>query len=196
MLDVARSRRPSRRSSTGRYYTPPPPPKTRTPPQPPPTPPPPNQRANKRFSRQTWKTSQGCAHVGRNVGQRSHPLQRSNHDMERDTYTARTTASIWAQKKGKRTLINLSETFGGSGNPRAGGSYDICNAEVGMKICNAEGLQGTAQGSITGPILARPNWQKWEEHKNSWCIFATLLPAVQAKAAKAAKAPFHIGVAS
>ena len=28
------------------------------------------------------------------------------------------------KKKGKRTLINLSETFGGSGNPRAGGSYD------------------------------------------------------------------------
>ena len=96
MLDVARSRRPSRRSSTGRYYTPPTPPKIRTPP-----PPPPNQRANKRFSRQTWRTSQSCAHVGRNVGHRSHPLQRSNHDMERDTYTARTTASIWAQKKRK-----------------------------------------------------------------------------------------------
>ena len=29
------------------------------------------------------------------------------------------------KKKGKRTLINLSETFGGSGNPRAGGSHDI-----------------------------------------------------------------------
>lgn len=66
----------------------------------------------------------------------------------------------------------------------------------GMEICNAEGLLGTAQGSITRPILARPNWQKWEKHKNSWCIFATLLPAVQAKAAKAAKVPFHIGVAS
>ena len=26
------------------------------------------------------------------------------------------------QKKGKRTLIHLSETFGGSGNPRAGGT--------------------------------------------------------------------------
>ena len=31
MLDVARSRRPSRRSSTGRYYTPPTPPETRNP---------------------------------------------------------------------------------------------------------------------------------------------------------------------
>ena len=42
MLDVARSRRPSRRSSTGRYYTPPnppPPPKPEPPPNPPPAPP-------------------------------------------------------------------------------------------------------------------------------------------------------------
>ena len=40
MWDVARSRRPSRKSLTGRYYTPPtPPPETRTPP-PPPHPPP------------------------------------------------------------------------------------------------------------------------------------------------------------
>ena len=56
---------------------------------------PPNQRAVEQISRETWSTSQRCAHVGRNVGHRSQPLQRSNHDMERDTYTARTTASIW-----------------------------------------------------------------------------------------------------
>ena len=69
---------------TGRYHIPPRNPN-----------PPPNQRAVEQVSRETWSTSQRCAHLGRNVGHRSQPLQRSNHDMERDTYTARTTASIW-----------------------------------------------------------------------------------------------------
>ena len=66
-----------------------------TPPHPPRNPNPPNQRAVEQISRETWSTSQRCAHVSRNVGHRSQPLQRSNHDMERDTYKARTTASIW-----------------------------------------------------------------------------------------------------
>ena len=108
---------------------PPPPPKPEPPPNPPtpPTPPPPNQRANKRFSWQTWRTSQSCAHVGRNVGHRSHPLTM----IWKETRTRRgLRRPSEPKKKGKRTLINLSETFGGSGNPRAGGSYEIVCCHV------------------------------------------------------------------
>ena len=100
MLQDHEDRQEGRRQDVITPPQPPTPPETRTPPNPPPrTPLPPNQRANKRLSRETWRTSQSCAHVGRNVGHRSHPLQRSNHDMERGMYTARTTASIWAPKK-------------------------------------------------------------------------------------------------
>ena len=139
---------------------PPPPPKPEPPPNPPPPPHPPTNVPTNGSADKHEKLPK-VARTSVETSAKDHTRCSEVTMIWKETRTRRgLRRPAEPKKKGKRTLINLSETFGGSGNPRAGGSYDICNAEVGMKICNAEGLQGTAQGSITGPILARPNWQK------------------------------------
>ena len=100
------------KSWKGRYHTPPHPHRNPNPPQP---------TCRRTDQPRDMKHFQRCAHVGRNVGHRSQPLQRSNHDMERDTYTARTTASIWDKTRPTCNDQPQCDAVVCSGNFRAGG---------------------------------------------------------------------------